>query len=103
MLIFAGCPAFCAGPILHSFYSPQPWSDSLGDACLSFGLNANETSWIGYRDLPPQIRFFFKYVWSFFPGALATSLFNCSPRTAFQKIRTVAAPGSKVVCATVPK
>jgi hypothetical protein len=25
-------------------------------------LNANESSWVGYRDLPPQTRFFFKYV-----------------------------------------
>jgi len=34
MLIFAGCPVFfCAGPIRHSFNSPQPSSNSLGDAC----------------------------------------------------------------------
>ena len=32
----------------------------LGLDCSS--LNANETSWVGYRDLPPQIHFFFKYV-----------------------------------------
>jgi hypothetical protein len=64
MLIFAGYPV----PLVrdqtypHSFNSPQPLSDSLGDACFDLdfasSLNANESSWVGYRDLPPQIRSF---------------------------------------------
>jgi len=33
MLIFAGYPAFWARPFRHSFNSPQPLSNSLGDAC----------------------------------------------------------------------
>ena len=32
MLIFAGYPG-CRRTYPHSFYSPQPWSNSLGDAC----------------------------------------------------------------------
>ena len=59
MLIFAGCSGLATRPIRHSFNSPQPLSNSLGDACLGWiksSLNANETSWVGYRDLPPQIR-----------------------------------------------
>ena len=28
------------------------------DLDFASSLNANETSWAGYRDLPPQIRFF---------------------------------------------
>src|SRR5882724_13215964 len=63
MLIFAGYPGLVATPTYpHFFSSPQPWSNSLGDACFDLdfpsSLNANETSWVGYRDLPPQIRFF---------------------------------------------
>ena len=61
MLIFAGCSgALKDQSYPHSFNSPQPSSNSLGDACFdldfSSSLNANETSWAGYRDLPPQIR-----------------------------------------------
>ena len=61
MLIFAGYPGLVATPTYpHFFSSPQPWSNSLGDACfdldLPSSLNANETSWVGYRDLPPQSR-----------------------------------------------
>jgi len=29
---------------------------------LQSSLNANESSWVGYRDLPPQIRFFYGLV-----------------------------------------
>ena len=60
MLIFAGCSGLATGLIRHSFNSPQPLSNSLGDACFDLdfasSLNANETSWVGYRDLPPQSR-----------------------------------------------
>jgi hypothetical protein len=63
MLIFAGYPApLRPRTYPHFFSSPQPLSNSLGDACFDLdfasSLNANETSWAGYRDLPPQIRFF---------------------------------------------
>ena len=53
MLIFAGYP-LCGRTYPAFFNSPQPLSNSLGDACsgLDFppSLNANESSWIGYRD-----------------------------------------------------
>ena len=63
MLIFAGYPVPLVRDQIypHSFNSPQPWSNSLGDACsgwIKSNFNANESSWVGYRDLPPQIRFF---------------------------------------------
>ena len=61
MLICAGYPLF-GGPIRILLIHLKPWSDSLDDACLGVdcsSLNANENSWIGYRDLPPQIRSFF--------------------------------------------
>ena len=60
MLIFAGCSGALKDQTYpHSFNSPQPLSNSLGDACSGWicsSLNANETSWVGYRDLPPQSR-----------------------------------------------
>ena len=61
MLIFAGC-SLCGRTYPHSFNSPQPSSNSLGDAysgwTFASSLNANESSWVGYRDLSPQSRFF---------------------------------------------
>jgi hypothetical protein len=67
MLIFAGCSgALKDRSYPHSFNSPQPSSNSLGDACLgldfSSSLNANESSWVGYRDLSPQSRFLLGWV-----------------------------------------
>ena len=61
MLIFAGYSgALKDQSYPHSFNSPQPLSNSLGDACLGLdfapSLDANESSWVGYRDLPPQSR-----------------------------------------------
>ncbi len=63
MLIFAGCSgSACAGLDLSRILliHRSPLSNSLGDACFDLdfasNLNANETSWVGYRDLPPQIR-----------------------------------------------
>jgi hypothetical protein len=61
MLIFAGCSGALKDQTYpHSFNSPQPLSNSLGDACFGLdfasSLNANEMSWAGYRELPPQSR-----------------------------------------------
>jgi hypothetical protein len=54
MLIFAGCPLFLgedlSGILLIHL---EPLSNSLGDACSAWNRsqpNANETSWVGYRD-----------------------------------------------------
>ena len=62
MLIFAGYPVLVDQTYPHSFNSPQPSSNSLGDAysgwTFASSLNANESSWVGYRDLSPQSRFF---------------------------------------------
>ena len=106
MLIFAGYSGLATGPIRHSFNSPQPFSNSLGDACLGLdfcsSLNANETSWVGYRDLPPQsCSCVGMWRWFFVVGLSSFFVSLFPSNIALRPIGT--GLGSSLGCATVPR
>src|SRR5919201_5193314 len=96
-----------AGPFRHSFCSPQPCSDTLGDACsaaiLHYDLTRTRRRGLATVTLPPQIHCLLVGVLFFrSPGLWPPFTCNCSPRTTHSFLMGQARD-STLKCGVIPR